>query len=158
MAQSDSGKDLKSPTLFGRAKEELEAILHKEKTHHKETHGTSNDIDEDTPIDKVKGPSIFERAKEEMEALIETIHTRKEPPHKETHGTSNGIDADTPIDKVKGPNVFERAKEEIEALVQTIHTKKEPDHKLPTEREGGCWPSLGRTLEHICSPSNGKKD
>ncbi|KAK1436891.1 hypothetical protein QVD17_02675 [Tagetes erecta] len=47
-------------------------------THDKETHGTSNDIDEDTPIEKVKGPGVIERAKEEVEALVEAaVHPNK---------------------------------------------------------------------------------
>jgi hypothetical protein len=49
----------------------------KMKMHKKETHGTSDDIDEDTPIEKVKGPNIFERAKEEIEAIVEAIHPHK---------------------------------------------------------------------------------
>ncbi|CAN0878054.1 hypothetical protein LINGRAHAP2_LOCUS12255 [Linum grandiflorum] len=49
------------------------------KQHDKETHGTSNDIDENTSIDEVKGPGVLQRAKEEIEALVETIH----PPKKE---------------------------------------------------------------------------
>ncbi|WOK99860.1 hypothetical protein Cni_G08572 [Canna indica] len=124
-------------------------MMDRQKTHDWETHGKSNDIDESTPIEKVKGPNVFERAKEEIEALIETIHPNKCPEHdhherkekkgseesmhkvkthhKETHGTSDDIDANTPVDNVKGPNVFERAKEEIEALVEAIHPKKESD-------------------------------
>lgn len=52
--------------------------MHKEKAHHRETHGTSDDIDEDTPVNKVKGPNVFERAKEEIEALLETIQSKDE--------------------------------------------------------------------------------
>lgn len=48
------------------------------KMHKKETHGTSGDIDGDTPINKVKGPNIFERAKEEIEAIVEAIHPHKD--------------------------------------------------------------------------------
>lgn len=47
------------------------------KTHDNETHGTSDDIDESTPIDKVKGPNVFERAKEEIEALVEAVLPKK---------------------------------------------------------------------------------
>lgn len=71
-------KDVKAPNIFERVKEEIEAMVHKSKKHDKETHGTSNDIDEDTPVDKVKGPGIFERAKEEIEALVGTIHHKKD--------------------------------------------------------------------------------
>ncbi|KAK6147693.1 hypothetical protein DH2020_018605 [Rehmannia glutinosa] len=60
-----------------KAKEEIESPRHKPH-HHKETHGTSNDIDENTPISEVKGPNMFERAKEEIEALIQTIHPKKD--------------------------------------------------------------------------------
>lgn len=60
-----------------RANEEAKT-LNRVQTHDTETHGTSNDIDENTPVDKVKGPSVFERAKEEIEALVETIHPKKE--------------------------------------------------------------------------------
>lgn len=61
------------------SKEEIEAIVHggKSPRHYKETHGRSDDIDEDTPIDEVKGPSVFERIKEEIEALVGAIHPKK---------------------------------------------------------------------------------
>ncbi|KAL6599325.1 hypothetical protein ACP70R_045819 [Stipagrostis hirtigluma subsp. patula] len=96
---------VKGPNLLERAKEEIEALVgavhnkmdhssplekkdesHKEvkegnmdkmKTHKSETHGTSNDISPDTPVDKVKGPNVFERAKEEIEAIVEAIHPKK---------------------------------------------------------------------------------
>lgn len=74
--------DVKAPDLIERAKEEIEAIMHTKKSpphHHEETHGMSDDIDENTPIDEVKGPSVFQRAKEELEALAQTIHPKKEP-------------------------------------------------------------------------------
>ncbi|XP_057475041.1 uncharacterized protein LOC130763106 isoform X2 [Actinidia eriantha] len=76
---SNSVSDVKAPNLFERAAEEIEAIMHSEKSprHHKETHGTSDDIDEDTPVDEVKGPNVFERVKEEIEALVEAIHPKK---------------------------------------------------------------------------------
>ncbi|KAL5757452.1 hypothetical protein ACOSP7_020063 [Xanthoceras sorbifolium] len=73
-------KDVKSPNIFERAKEELETVFHYQKSprHTKETHGTSDDIDESTPIDEVKGPNVFQRVKEEVEALVETILPKKE--------------------------------------------------------------------------------
>lgn len=73
-------KDVKAPNIIERGKEEIEAIIHTEKSpqHHKETHGRSDDIDENTPIDEVKGPNVFERVKEEIEALVEAIHPKKE--------------------------------------------------------------------------------
>lgn len=66
--------------MIERAKEEIEAITHANKSpsHHKETHGTSDDIDENTQIDDVKGPNLFERVKEEVEALVGTILPKKE--------------------------------------------------------------------------------
>lgn len=65
--------------MFERAKEEVEAITHLEKSprHDKETHGRSDEIDEDTPIEEVKGPSVFERVKEEVEAVIQAILPKK---------------------------------------------------------------------------------
>ncbi|KAG5547181.1 hypothetical protein RHGRI_013003 [Rhododendron griersonianum] len=74
-------QDVKAPNLIERAKEELEAIMHKQKSpkhHHKETHGKSDDINENTPISEIKGPNVFERAKEEVEALVQTIHPKKD--------------------------------------------------------------------------------
>ncbi|CAN6224230.1 unnamed protein product [Urochloa humidicola] len=95
---------VKGPNLLERAKEEIEALAgavhtnmehhssgkkdesHKEekdgslqkiKTHTNETHGTSADISENTPVDKVKGPNVFERAKEEIEAIAKAIHPKK---------------------------------------------------------------------------------
>ncbi|KAG6743160.1 hypothetical protein D5086_030990 [Populus alba] len=72
-------KDVKAPNVIERAKEEIEAIVHggKSPRHYKETHGRSDDIDEDTPIDDVKGPSVFERVKEEIEALVGAILPKK---------------------------------------------------------------------------------
>lgn len=79
--QENSENGGKAHHLIEKAKEEIGAILHEKlpllNHHHKETHGTSNDIDENTPIDEVKAPSVFERAKEEVEAIIETIHPSK---------------------------------------------------------------------------------
>ncbi|XP_057978487.1 uncharacterized protein LOC131164942 isoform X1 [Malania oleifera] len=78
---SPAEKDVKAPNIIERAKEEIDAMIHSEKSphHHKETHGRSEDIDEDTPVDEVKGPNIFERAKEEIEAIVQAIHPKKEP-------------------------------------------------------------------------------
>lgn len=68
--------------LAEKAKEEPKSVGQKPH-HHRETHGTSDDIDENTPITQVKGPNIFERAKEEIEALIQTIHPKKEGHNKD---------------------------------------------------------------------------
>lgn len=74
--------EVKAPNLFERAKEEIEATLHSEKSpqHHEETHGKRNDIDENTPLDAVRAPNVFERATEELEALVQTIHPKKDSP------------------------------------------------------------------------------
>ncbi|VVA95080.1 unnamed protein product [Arabis nemorensis] len=73
-------KTVKSPNVFERVKEEIEAMGHhheKSKTHrhhhHKETHGTSDDIDQNTSVDYVKGPGFFERVKEEFEAIVDAV-------------------------------------------------------------------------------------
>ncbi|XP_022715171.1 uncharacterized protein LOC111274651 isoform X3 [Durio zibethinus] len=77
---SVSDKDVKAPNIIERVKEEIEAIIHTDKSphHHKETHGRSNDIDEDTSVGDVKGPNVFERVKEEVEAIVGAIHPKKE--------------------------------------------------------------------------------
>ncbi|XAR49925.1 hypothetical protein NMG60_11004110 [Bertholletia excelsa] len=79
ISTSVSDKDAKAPNLLERANEEIEAISHSGKSHHhhKETHGRSDDIDVDTPVEEVKGPSVFERVKEEVEAVVEAIHPKK---------------------------------------------------------------------------------
>ncbi|XP_024022723.1 uncharacterized protein LOC21396651 isoform X2 [Morus notabilis] len=75
-----NSENAKAPNIIERAKEEIEAITHTQKSpiHHKETHGTSDGIDENTQIDEVKGPNVFERVKEEIEALVETLHPKKD--------------------------------------------------------------------------------
>lgn len=79
---------VEAPKLTEKANKEAKT-LNRVKTHDKETHGTSNDIDENTPIEKVKGPGVFERAKEEIEALVGTIHPKKEHNH-EVHTKKEG--------------------------------------------------------------------
>ncbi|CAM8958916.1 hypothetical protein QQ045_025444 [Rhodiola kirilowii] len=75
--------EAKAPNFAQRVIEEVQAIAYSPK-HHKETHGTSGDIDEDTPVEEVKGPGVFQRAKEEVEALVEAIHpkNKESPSHK----------------------------------------------------------------------------
>ncbi|KAF8102636.1 hypothetical protein N665_0198s0329 [Sinapis alba] len=80
--KQEGGK--KKPNMMRKAKEEIKSLFHsKEKPHrfhhhhHKETHGRSDDIDENTPVNEVKAPNVFERAQEEIEAVIETIHPKK---------------------------------------------------------------------------------
>lgn len=71
---------MKSPNVLERVKEEIEAVGHHKKSkshHHKETHGTSDDIDENTPIDDVKGPGFFQRVKEEIEAIVKAITPKR---------------------------------------------------------------------------------
>lgn len=62
--------------VLGRAKDEIEKMLHINKT--KETHGQRDDIGEDTPLNEVKAPNLLERAVEEYEAFMQTINSNKE--------------------------------------------------------------------------------
>lgn len=73
-------KDKQTPKLIKKSKEDKAKIMNRKTTHlhHKETHGMSDDIDENTRIKEVKGPSVFERAKEEIEAIVHTVHAKKE--------------------------------------------------------------------------------
>uniref|UniRef100_A0A1J3FRY9 Uncharacterized protein n=1 Tax=Noccaea caerulescens TaxID=107243 RepID=A0A1J3FRY9_NOCCA len=81
----------KKPNMMKKAKDEIRSLFHpKEKPHrphhlHKETHGRSDSIDENTPVNAVKAPNVFGRAKEEIEAVIDTIHPKK----KETDGSGS---------------------------------------------------------------------
>ncbi|KAG7534529.1 hypothetical protein ISN45_Aa08g020770 [Arabidopsis thaliana x Arabidopsis arenosa] len=74
--KAEDGK--KKPNMIKKAREDLKSLFQKEKPprhyHHKETHGRSDDINENTPVDEVKAPNVLERAKEEIEAVIDTIH------------------------------------------------------------------------------------
>lgn len=86
-------KYVKNPNSMERTKEEIEAVLHTEKSshHHKETHGMRDDIDEKTPLNEVKAPNVFERAKEEIEALVQTIHPKKESEIHVPASTGEGV-------------------------------------------------------------------
>ncbi|XP_010451687.1 PREDICTED: DEAD-box ATP-dependent RNA helicase 42 isoform X2 [Camelina sativa] len=80
--KSEKPDGKKKPNMMKKAKDELKSLFQKEKPHrhhhhHKETHGRSDDINENTPVDEVKAPNVFERAKEEIEAVIDTIHPKK---------------------------------------------------------------------------------
>lgn len=66
-----------APNLIEKAKDGMESLKHKPH-HHKESHGRSDDIDENTPTSDVKAPNVFERAKEEIEAIIDVIHPKKD--------------------------------------------------------------------------------
>lgn len=69
---------VKATKVFERAKDEIEKMLHIQKSHQKETHGQRDDIGEDTPLNEVKAPNVLERAMEEYEAFIQTFHSKKE--------------------------------------------------------------------------------
>ncbi|XP_023639325.1 DEAD-box ATP-dependent RNA helicase 42 isoform X2 [Capsella rubella] len=102
--RSEKPDGKKKPNMIKKAREELRSLFQKEKPHHhhhhhhKETHGTSDDINENTPVDEVKAPNVFERAKEEIEAVIETIHPKKNeaegsdsPKSCDSHKTSRSV-------------------------------------------------------------------
>ncbi|WCJ42707.1 hypothetical protein M5689_023499 [Euphorbia peplus] len=125
--------DVKSPSVFNRAKGEIEALIqtHKKSDHNhhhqRETHGRRDDIDENTPIDEIKGPSIFQRAKEEVEALFGTIHNpKKEKESSNSDSSSGGFGG------AVGRGLEKVCSGEIGA-------------------------SIGRGLEKVCSPSKGSK-
>lgn len=72
-------KEVKSPNFVERAKEAMESLFHhKSPRHHKETHGTSDDIDESTSVNEIKAPNVFERVKEEVEAIAGAFHQKKD--------------------------------------------------------------------------------
>ncbi|OAO90491.1 hypothetical protein AXX17_AT5G56210 [Arabidopsis thaliana] len=81
--KSEKPDGKKKPSMMKKAREDLKSLFLKEKSprhlhhHHKETHGRSDDISENTPVDEVKAPNVLERAKEEIEAVIDTIHSKK---------------------------------------------------------------------------------
>lgn len=74
MSGSDSA--VIAAKVFERAKDEIEKMLHIQKS--KETHGQRDDIGEDTPLSEVKAPNLLKRAVEEYEAFMQTIHSKKE--------------------------------------------------------------------------------
>ncbi|GMI94893.1 hypothetical protein like AT5G57000 [Hibiscus trionum] len=113
-----SDEDVKAPNIFERAKEEIEAVIHKE------TNGKSMDIDETTPLGDVKAPNVFERVKEEFEALVQTIHQNKHA-HQRDHSDKEQSKHDKPENGVKSPSLFERAKEEIGSV---LHHEKSSNH------------------------------
>ncbi|XP_039009208.1 uncharacterized protein LOC120137547 isoform X2 [Hibiscus syriacus] len=79
---TETPSGVKAPNVFERAKEEIQALVHhddgEKPHHHRETHGRSDDIDENTAVDEVKAPNVFERVKEEVEAIVGAIHPKKE--------------------------------------------------------------------------------
>lgn len=70
-------KDAKASNVLERIKDETVKSLNHD-NHNKETHGTSDDIDENTPADEVKGPGILHRVKEELEAVVEAFLPKKD--------------------------------------------------------------------------------
>lgn len=73
-------KEVKSPNMIDRMKEEVEAAFFHDRTphHHRETHGRNDDIDEKTGVDEVKAPNVFERVKEEIEAVVGAFIPKKD--------------------------------------------------------------------------------
>ncbi|XP_058075571.1 uncharacterized protein LOC131223998 [Magnolia sinica] len=139
-------KDVKAPNLLERAKEEIKAIMHHEKSHDHETHGKSDDIDVDTPIEKIKGPNIFERAKEEIEALIEVVHPKKESDH------------ESPSKKVEGKKMegrVARVEEEEAKKVMSKLGSRPPSYALDQLSFISTPPHLLASHVHVtCHPSN----
>ncbi|CAN8248369.1 unnamed protein product [Cochlearia groenlandica] len=94
----------KKPNMMKKAKDELKSLfqskekLHRHHDHHKETHGKSDDINENTPVEEVKAPNVFERVNEEIEAVIDTIHHKKD---KETDGSPDSPKAPRPVSPEK---------------------------------------------------------
>ncbi|KAL1805236.1 uncharacterized protein LOC108192721 [Daucus carota subsp. sativus] len=82
---SFSGKD----SVGSREQREVKDRKKSPYKHHRETHGMSDDFDENTPIGDFKGPNVFERAKEEFEAFIDTIHPKKESSGLASGGKNN---------------------------------------------------------------------
>ncbi|XP_026665378.1 uncharacterized protein LOC103719530 isoform X1 [Phoenix dactylifera] len=110
--------------------------MHMVKTHDRETHGMSNDIDENTPIDKVKGPNVFERAKEEIEAIVEAIHSKREPHHDPPTKKEESV--------VEAPNLADKANKEAKTLnrvkthdKETHGTSNDIDENTPIEKVKG---------------------
>ncbi|KAH9607421.1 hypothetical protein KSS87_007511 [Heliosperma pusillum] len=78
---SNHEKEVKSADVKDGDQEVIEAALyHNKSPHHhvEETHGKSDDIDENTPVEVVKGPNVFQRMKEEAEAVVEAIFPKKD--------------------------------------------------------------------------------
>ncbi|KAL1559136.1 hypothetical protein AAHA92_09512 [Salvia divinorum] len=70
---SQTHNGAKTSNVIGETKNESESRVHEE-----ETHGKSDDIDQNTQVDEVKGPSVVQRVKEEVEAVVEAvIHPKK---------------------------------------------------------------------------------
>ncbi|CAA7062462.1 unnamed protein product [Microthlaspi erraticum] len=104
---AEEGK--KKPTMMKKAKEEIRSLFHlKEKPHrphylHSDSHGRSDSIDANTPVNAVKAPSVFGRAKEEIEAVIDSIHPKNKEiePEKERAGFGCALGAG--LEKICSP-------------------------------------------------------
>ncbi|CAI9297502.1 unnamed protein product [Lactuca saligna] len=120
--------EFKGPSIFHRAKEEIEAIV--------DTMNTKKESEREAASPKKEGSFQVKLSKVKVENLKGEAETSKEksPHHKETHGRGEDIDVNTPISEFKGPSIFHRAKEEFEAIVDTINTKKESSSP---RKEGG---------------------
>ncbi|KAH0937549.1 hypothetical protein HID58_005010 [Brassica napus] len=80
--KSEKTEDAKKKrNMIRKAKDEIKSLFHSKEKHHchhhhrKDSHGSSDDIDENTHVDEVKGPNVFDRAEEEIEAVV--IHPEK---------------------------------------------------------------------------------
>ncbi|CAG7869182.1 unnamed protein product [Brassica rapa] len=71
-SKQSSFSDDKTSVIGRSSKEEKQS-----KVHEKETHGTSEDINEKTRVDDVKGPGVFGRMKEEVEAIVDAVTPSK---------------------------------------------------------------------------------
>ncbi|KAI3782786.1 hypothetical protein L2E82_12842 [Cichorium intybus] len=113
--------EFKGPSIFHRAKEEIEAIV--------DTINTKKETERNTA-----SPKKESGLKSKISKLKIETNKEKSPHHKETHGRGEEIDVNTPISEFKGPSIFHRAKEEFEAIVDTMNTKKE---SASPKKEGG---------------------
>ncbi|ONH97719.1 hypothetical protein PRUPE_7G206700 [Prunus persica] len=167
--QASPDKEVKAPNLIERAKEEIGAIMHTEKSHndHKETHGMRTDIDEKTPLDNVKAPNMFERAKEEFEAIVEAIHPKTESP---THGKREEKKESKKQEKTdsqsennaKTTNFIGKAKEKIGTIMHhekspKLHDKETHDKspKHHTEETHGTSDDIDANIpiDHVKAPN-----
>ncbi|KAL8208453.1 hypothetical protein R6Q57_007865 [Mikania cordata] len=138
-------RDAKGPKVFGRLKEEFEAIVDA-------IHQRKEDKNRDSSSN-VKSLSDYAAiTRTNLEKRSSLADRRGSPRHsKETHGRGEDIDADTPISEFKGPNIFHRAKEEIEAIVDTINSKREADRYATSPKKQSAF------ADHWGSPRHYKE-
>ncbi|KAL8254534.1 hypothetical protein R6Q59_032755 [Mikania micrantha] len=138
-------RDVKGPKVFGRLKEEFEAIV--EAIHQRKE---DKNRDSSSNVKSLSDDATITRTKLEKQSSL--ADRRGSPRHnKETHGRGEDIDADTPISEFKGPNIFHRAKEEIEAIVDTIHSKREADRYAASPKKQSAF------ADHWGSPRHYKE-